>query len=385
MLPEYRITAGFMPLTDCLLMVIAREKGFAAEEGVELTLVRETSWANIRDRVAVGHFDVAHMLAPMVVAASLGLTPISAPVIAPFALGLGGNAVTVSTALWAQMLAVGAPGDLAPGPVGKALARVVASTDRRLRFAVVHPHSGHNYELRYWLSASGIEPDRQIEIVVVPPPLVADALAAGRLDGFCVGEPWNSVAVARGTARIATVKAAIWPLSPEKVLGVTEDWSTANPNALSALLRALYRAAQWCGMPANHIEAASILSRSEYLDVAAAEIWHALSGKLALGGGATQTVQNFFVPLEHHATLPSVAQAAWFYTQIVRLGDVVHSPEHLASARRSFRPDLYRKALDGIVTDLPSSDVWPSGAESFFDGTVFDPDDIESYIARQLP
>jgi two-component system, oxyanion-binding sensor len=105
---EYRITAGFLPLLDSLLLVIAREKGFAADEGVELVLVRETSWANIRDRTAVGHFDVAHMLAPMPIAASLGLTPIATPVIAPMALGLGGNAVTVSTALWANMIAAGA-------------------------------------------------------------------------------------------------------------------------------------------------------------------------------------------------------------------------------------------------------------------------------------
>src|SRR3569833_4533056 len=226
--PEYRITAGFMPLTDSLLLVAALEKGFAAAEGVDLSLIRETSWANIRDRIAVGHFDVAHMLAPMPIAANLGLTPIAAQMNAPFALGLGGNAVTVSTALWDRMKSANAPDDLRPAPVGAALAQVAGSTEQKLRFAVVHQHSGHNYELRYWLAASGIDPDRQVEIEVLPPPLMADALAAGRSDGYCVGEPWNSVAVARGVGRIATVKAAIWPLSTEKVQGVTESWADQN-------------------------------------------------------------------------------------------------------------------------------------------------------------
>jgi two-component system, oxyanion-binding sensor len=204
MLPEYRITAGFVPLTDSLLLVAAVEKGFAAAEGVELTLVKESSWANIRDRVAVGQFDVAHMLAPMPIAASLGLSPIDAPVIAPMALGLGGNAVTVSLALWEQMRAAGAPDDLAAGPVGTALAKVVGAGGPKLRFAVVHPHSSHNYELRYWLAASGIDPERDVEIVVLPPPFMPDALRAGRVDGYCVGEPWNSVAASAGVGRIAT-------------------------------------------------------------------------------------------------------------------------------------------------------------------------------------
>src|SRR3954454_5454509 len=188
MLPEYRITAGFIPLTDSLLLVTAFEKGFARAEGMDLALIKESSWANIRDRIAVGHFDVPHMLAPMPLAANLGLTPIHVPVVAPMALGLGGNAVTVSTALWDRMKAVGAPETLEAAPVGAALAGVVEASVEKLRLAVVHPYSGHNYELRYWLAASGIDPDRQVEIVILPPPLMADALTAGRIDGYCVGE-----------------------------------------------------------------------------------------------------------------------------------------------------------------------------------------------------
>src|SRR5690606_2879201 len=157
---------------------------------------REISWANIRDRVAVGQFDVAHMLAPMPIAASLGLSPIDLPVIAVMGLSLGGNAITVGADLWHAMRDAGAPADFSPAAVGMALRQVVRQRPQKLRLAVVHPFSSHNYELRYWLAASGIHPDRDVELMIVPPPLMADALAAGRIDGFCVGEPWGSVAVA---------------------------------------------------------------------------------------------------------------------------------------------------------------------------------------------
>ncbi|MEO7223100.1 MAG: CmpA/NrtA family ABC transporter substrate-binding protein [Devosia sp.] len=377
MLPEYRITAGFMPLTDSLLLVVARERGFTGAEGVDLTLTRESSWANIRDRVAVGQFDVAHMLAPMPIAAALGLTPIAGPLVAPMALGLGGNAVTVSPALWQRMKAAGAPDDLAPGPVGKALAAVIEGTETRPRFAVVHPHSGHNYELRYWLAASGIDPDRAVEIVVLPPPLMPDAMRTDGIDGYCVGEPWNSVAVATGVGRIATVKAAIWPRSPEKVLGATERWAEDSPEALSALLRGLYHASAWCADPANHAEMAMLLAQQDYLSVPAEIIGRALSGRIVTGGNERVTVPEFFVPQAHHATYPHPAHGLWLYSQMVRWGDVQHTEANAALARNAFRPDLYKQALG--VLDVAEDVV------EFFDGKTFDPADLSGYIAAQRP
>lgn len=377
MLPEYRIAAGLMPLTDSLLLVVAKERGFAGAEGVDLSLTRESSWANIRDRVAVGQFDVAHMLAPMPLAATLGLTPIAGPVIAPMALGLGGNAVTVSPALWGKLKAAGAPGDFAAGPVGRALAAVVESTPQRLRFAVVHPHSGHNYELRYWLAASGIDPDHAVEIVVLPPPLMPDAIRTGGIDGYCVGEPWGSVAVAMGTGRIATVKAAIWPRSPEKVLGVTANWAESNSEALSALIRALHHASVWCGDPTNHEEAAMLMARPDYLAVPAELVGRALSGRMVAGGIERVDVPEFFVPHAHRATSPCPTHGLWFYSQMVRWGDVEHSDRNAELAKGTFRPDLYRQALD-----LPEAAL---AVVEFFDGGVFDPEDLNGYIASQRP
>jgi NitT/TauT family transport system ATP-binding protein len=402
---RHRVTAGFMPLLDSALLVAAKEKGFAEAESVDLALVRETSWANIRDRLAVGHFQVAQMLAPMPIACNLGLTPLASRTVAPLALGLGGNAVTVSNALWTEMAGHGAHADLNASSAGAAIKAVVADRTRidhpQLRFAVVHPHSGHNYELRYWLTACGIDPDRQIEIVIVPPPLMADALGAAHIDGFCVGEPWNTAAVTLGRGRIATVKAAIWKSSPEKVLGVHARWADDHPEALAGLLRAIYRAAMWCGEPSNREELAALLARPAYVDRPAAWMIPALSGRISVGGGTDVRIDDFFVPFAKAATFPWRSHALWFYSQMVRWGQVAHDRLNETVARETYRPDIYRAALKPIGVALPGANAKVEGAlktatpvgsagaslvlgpDGFFDGDLFDPEKVDAYIAAQ--
>ena len=380
---ELRITAGFLPLLDSLLMVVAREKGFAAAQGIDLALVRETSWANIRDRVAVGHFDAAHMLGPMPIASNLGLAPISTPILAPMTLGLGGNAITMSTGLWQRMLDVGASGSIDPGPAGAALRAVIATGTDRLRFAVTHPYSGHNYELRYWLAASGIAPDRDVDIAILPPPLMADALATGSIDGYCVGEPYNSVGVAAGAGRIITVKARLWANSPDKVLGVSARWAAQYPEGLAALLRALYGASVWCGDPANHAEAAAILWGPAYLDRPSDILLRGLSGRLELILGETARVADYFQPHENSATFPWATHALWYYSQMVRWSAVPHTPQNAQLAASTYRPDIYRAAIAPFGAALPTSDRKVLGPGDFFDGTPFDPADLDAYIQRQ--
>jgi two-component system, oxyanion-binding sensor len=399
------ITAGFLPLTDSAILIAAREIGFAAGEGIELDLVKETSWANIRDRVAIGHLNVAQMLAPMPIAASLGLTPMSVQMIAPFALGLGGNAITVSAQLWKTMSDAGAVASADPVANGLALKTVINSRrevgEKLLQFAVVHPHSSHNYELRYWLAASGIDPVSDVEIIVVPPSLMPDAIATGRIDGFCVGEPWNSVAVANGSAHIATVKAAIWRSSPEKVIGMTAAWADAHREELFALLRALYKSAQWCGVSGNSAELAALLAQPNYLNVPPATVLRGLSGKLDLGGGEVLTRPDFFIPFARAATFPWQSQALWFYSQMVRWGQAEHSAVNADKARQTYRPDLYRAALKLSGALLPGANAKVEGAlksptavgvsagelmlgpDGFFDGGIFDPDTLDAYIAAQ--
>jgi len=351
------VIAGFIPLLDSAVMVAAAEKGFAEQEGIALKLIRETSWANIRDRISVGHFDVAHMLAPMPIASSLNLTSLAVPMRAPMLLGLGGNAITVSTALWSDMALAGADPSGDPSSTGKALADVI---DRRkaadapmLHFGVVHPFSGHAYELRYWLAAAGIDPDRDVEITVLAPQVMADALKAGQLDGYCVGEPWNTAAVDAGTGRIATYKQAIWPDSPEKVLGVTEKWARANPETLAALMRAFSAAADWCADQGNNAELADILARTDYLACSPETCLAALSDEIRLGPSTTKPVPGFLTFAGGMAAAPMPVHGKWFYEQMVRWGQAEHSEDAMKDVERIFSPDTYLAALglEGRTTD----------------------------------
>lgn len=375
------VTAGFLPLTDALPLLAAEAKGFARAEGFRFKLTRETSWANIRDRIGVGHFDVSHMLAPMAIAANLGLYPLKTRILAPLTLGHGGNAITVSTSLWAEMEAQGAPSSgLDAGPAGAALARVVHEGSRRLRFAAVHQNSSHNYELRYWLAASGIMPDTDVEIVILPPPLLPDALGSGGIDGYCVGEPWNSIGVEAGVGRIVTTKSSIWPKSPDKVLGVRQAWAEANPLLLAAMIRALVQAARWCGNAQHWTEAADLLAVPQYLDAPSAVIVRALQGRLRTGGTGDEAVEQFYVPHAGGANLPSPSDAAWYYTQMVRWGEVMHRAEAAGLAVETFRPDLYREALS---EPEPQPSAGKITRPPFFDGVPFDDGQIDTYIAAQ--
>jgi NitT/TauT family transport system ATP-binding protein len=299
----------------------------------------------------------------------------------------------------------GAQPDFNPATTGHALKEVIAQRAKRssppLRFAVVHPFSGHNYELRYWLAACGIDPTRDIEIVIVPPPLMVDALAGGTIDGYCVGEPWNTAGALLGHGHIATVKAAIWRSSPEKVLGASAQWAHENPDALAALLRALCKSAQWCGDAAHRDELAELLSSKAYLAQPAAWMMQGLSGNLHASEADVRSAEDFFVPFAKAATFPWKSHALWFYSQMVRWGQVKHDAETARIARETYRPDLYRAALKALGVALPVANAKVEGAletatpvgsagaslvlgpDGFFDGGLFDPDKLDAYIESQ--
>lgn len=396
------VTAGFLPLNDCMLLVIAKEVGFAEKQGIDLILKKEISWASIRDHMAVGHYEAAHMLAPMPIAFNAGLAPFSIPVIAPMALGLGGNAITASNGLWNMLEHKGAINNAHPQSNGSALKAVVEDLKKakkpKLRFGVVHPFSGHNFELRYWLSSCGIDPEKDIEIVIIPPSLMPEAIATTHIDGYCVGEPWSSVTIKNGQGVMITTKAAIWHSSPEKVLGVQTKWAEQNQETLNALLRSLYEAAKWCAQIDNHNQLANILACEEYLDVSAEIITHGLSGKIPLGLGESLSESDFFIPLDRAATFPWQSHALWFYSQMVRWGQLDHSPENFEIAKQSYRPDLYRAALQQTDAAIPAANMKVEGAlktstavgssgrlmlgpDGFFDQRIFDPHDMENYLA----
>jgi NitT/TauT family transport system ATP-binding protein len=394
---------GFIPLLDCAPLAVAVEKGFACAEGLDLRLVRETSWANIRDRVVVGHFDAAHMLGPMAIASTLGVGHLKVPMAVPLSMGLGGNAITLSLRVWDAMAAEGAVVGDEPRALGAALRRVVQARERaqkaQFTFAMVYPFSAHNYELRYWLAACGIDPDRDVRLVVIPPPLLVDAMREGQIDGFCVGEPWNSLAVAVGVGGIAVPTTAIWRLSPEKVLGCRLEWTQRHPDRLQALVRALHRSAQWCEDPANHEELARLLAEPRFVGAPADILLRGLSNRLRLyPDGELRQLPHFYVPASQAATFPWVSHALWFYSQMVRWNQVAFDESHVAQVRATYRPDLYRLALAKSATDVPTVDTKVEGAQQetsmlpatpepmrygpdgFFDGRRFDPDDLANYL-----
>ncbi len=406
MTDDQPLHCAFMPLLDSLLLLVAREQGFAAREGVQLVLHRETSWANIRDRLAVGQIQAAHLLAPMPLACNLGLTPLGGNLIAPMALGLGGNAVTLSRSLWAEMQMPTIRTVIDPTSGAAALSAVIRQRARQgdpaLRLGVVHQHSVHNYELRYWLASCGIDPRTDLDIRIVAPPLMVDALQSNQIDGFCVGEPYNTIAVQQDVGRILTVKSAIWRSSPEKVLGVSTDWAREHPETLAALIRALYRAAQWCDQiiaEGRQQVLADLLAAPTCLDLPAHCLLPALAGQLPAGGDAIIEQPDFFLPFARAATFPWISHAMWIYSQMVRWGDVNHDDQNAAVVAASFRPDIYRRSLEPAGWPVPGANSKVEGAlvdqtvvgasqgtlelgpDGFFDGRIFDPAQLDGYLA----
>jgi ABC-type nitrate/sulfonate/bicarbonate transport system substrate-binding protein len=373
---------GFIPLVDAAALIVAVDKGFTAAEGLDVTLVREVSWSNVRDKLNIGLFDAAHLLAPVAIASSLGIGHVKVPIAAPFNLGLNGNAITVSPALHAAIMAEidGDPFD--PMATALALSRVVAarrqSGSEPLTFGMTFPFSTHNYQLRFWMAAGGVDPDEDLRLVVLPPPYMVDSIASGQIDGFCVGAPWNSIAVDRGVGRILHFVSDILVRAAEKVLAVRQSWSEKNPQVVAALVRAAFRAAEFIEQPENRSEVARILARPERIGVDADVIQRTLDGRLKISpDGTIRESSRYLLVGREGAARPDPVQAAWLYAQMVRWGQAAISPEALAVARAVFRPDLYDAAL-GMHGE---ADRGAPGSVGAFAGPIFDPSDVAGYLA----
>jgi two-component system, oxyanion-binding sensor len=384
------VHAGFIPLTDCAPLVIAKELGFAAANGISLVLHKDVSWANIRDKAEAGIFDCAIMLAPMPLASTLGLGG-RAPVtmIAAMATSLNGNAITVSRSLYGEMLSAD-PARAAAGGLDAAfsLASVVARRKsdggQPLTLGMVYPFSCHNYDLRYWLAAAGIDPDNDLNLVVVPPPLIAESLKSGRIDGFCVGEPWNSVAVADGSGTIIATKSELWAASPEKVLGLRAAFIKQNSGIALRLIRAVMQACVWLDVSDNRRVAAEILARPAYIGIPANVLERALCGPLTRGGifAGTPAAADTIVFSDGCANFPWVSHATWMLSQMIRWGQV-RTPFDIADvSRRVYRPDLFRKAVADLGIEMPELDTKTEGNGRFFGTDTFDAANPITYIDR---
>lgn len=372
---------GFIPLTDAAPLIVAADKGFAAQEGLAIELVREVSWSNVRDKLNIGVFDAAHLLAPVAIASSLGIGHVKVPLLAPFVLNFNGNAITVSPALY-DALAAAAEGSLDdPKVSARALAGVVRRRrergDAALVFGMTFPFSTHNYLLRFWMAAGGVDPDEDVQLVVLPPPYMVDSLSSRQVDGFCVGAPWNSVAVELGVGTILHFGCDIVARAPEKVLAVRAAWAANRADTLARLLRAIGRAVSFLNDPAHLDEAAALLAAPRRLDVAPQLIRATLEGRLRTSlRSLPRTAPNFILIGRDGAARPNPTDAAWLYAQMVRWGQTALSADLLATAKGCFRSDLYDAAL-GLGERRPT----PSEGIGAFAGPVFDADDIEGYVA----
>ncbi|MBV9984464.1 CmpA/NrtA family ABC transporter substrate-binding protein [Bradyrhizobium sp.] len=371
---------GFIPLVDAAALIVAVDKGFAAAEGLDVTLAREVSWSNVRDKLNIGLFDAAHLLTPVAIASSLGVAHVKVPILAPFNLALNGNAITGSSALHAAIMGEIDGDRFDPLATARALARVVAARRRSgqepLTFAMTFPFSTHNYQLRFWMAAGGVDPDEDVRLVVLPPPYMVDSLVSGHVDGFCVGAPWNSVAVDRGVGHILHFVSDILVRAAEKVLAVRQTWAEKNPDTLAALVRATQRAADFIEHADNRDEVVGLLAQPERVGVDADLIRRTLEGRLKVSSdGTVRASGNYLLLGRERATRPDPAQAAWLYAQMVRWGQAPLSGEALKTAMSVFRPDLYDGALKTSIQPRPS------GAISAFAGPDFDPDDVAGYLA----
>lgn len=379
---ERRLRIGFIPLADAAALIVAVDGGFAAAEGLAVELVREVSWSNVRDKLNIGLFDAAHLLAPVAIASNLGIGHVHVPIIAPFNLGLNGNAITVSPALHAALRNV-ADGDLVdPMVSARALARVVA--DRRhaglepLTFGMTFPFSTHNYQLRFWMAAGGVDPDEDVRLVVLPPPYMVESLANRHVDAFCVGAPWNSVAVDLGIGYILHFVSEILARAAEKVLAVRSTWAADRPDIVRRLVRAHSRAAAFIEEPANREEVAAMLAQPHRIGVAAEVILRTLEGRLKVAvDGTVRPSERYLLVGRWGAARPDPTQAAWLYAQMVRWGQAPLSNELLARARATFRPDLYDDVLGAEPKPPPGE---PADGVGAFAGPPFDAADIAGHL-----
>lgn len=335
-----KVQVGYVPLTDAAPVIAAAEMGFAREEGIELILSPEPSWATLRDRLALDHLDAAHMLAPLALASALGLSGPKADLCVPMSLNLNGNAITLSNGLWSAM----SPESDDLDDVARAFARIAserAAAGRPLTIGTVHPFSCHTYQVRLFAERGGLDARRAFRLVVVPPPRTVDALRQGIIDGFCVGAPWNSIAVAAGIGRIAALGCEIVPDCPEKVLALP----LAQAASLKPLVRAVARAGIWCADPANVDALARLLAdKGEFggeRGPDAALIRRTLSGELIVDAEGRSRSNPDYLRLGAAVQSPRKDHARWLAVQMSASEQADGKTDLAEACLALYRPDLF--------------------------------------------
>ncbi|HEY5705061.1 MAG TPA: CmpA/NrtA family ABC transporter substrate-binding protein [Terrimicrobiaceae bacterium] len=366
-----QLTFGILPLTDCAPIVVAHAKGFFARHGIESSLVKFASWTASRDGLMSGKAHAAHMLFGMPVAAAVGkLGTEHKPLVIPWILSRNGQAITVSVR-HRKILSSNAR-DL------RALAQERRDKGRPLVFAMTLQPGTHAMWLRYWLAAGGIHPDKDVALITIPPPMMVANMRAGRLDGFCAGEPWNAKAVDEELGFTAILSEEIWPNHPEKVLAFGEEFSEANPNSVKAALKALHEASIWCDAEENRAELAAFLAEPPYLNCSAALIESRLGSSIDCGNGRVSNQLRGLTFSRGESNYPQPKFAVWWLSQFRRWMMLPSAPDYLGVAARVMRPDFYEAAMSELGVSQGRASFAP---ETLFDGKVFDPAEPEKYAA----
>jgi len=397
------VTLGFIPLTDCAPLVIAQEKGYFAGEGLNVTLSREASWAGIRDKVGLGILDGAQMLASIPVASRLGVGGPKIDMVSAMVLDLNGNAITINNQLYKHLYEIDSRCEFSPLIAAQALQCLIEENKRskrpKLRFGVVYPCSTQSYELRYWLASAGIDPDRDVEIVVIPPPKMVTAMTDGDIHGFCVGEPWNTLAVQQQIGHVVATKYQLWNNSPEKVFAVSESWSKENPLTHQAMLRALIKACIWLDKKENRRATAKIISQAAYIALPEETVALSLTGSsLKHHGLPAEKVEDFHVFHRYSANFPWLNHAEWFISQMYRWGQLTTPVNIEETVAAVYKPSLFRIAAAAVGIECPSIDRKTEGnlhekmiltksqhigPNQFLDGQVISVGGIIKYLEKQ--
>ncbi|MGH8449397.1 CmpA/NrtA family ABC transporter substrate-binding protein [Pseudomonas sp.] len=362
------LNLGFMALTDCASLVVAATQGFAQPYGLKLNLKRQASWANLRDKLVSGELDAAHSLYGLVYAVHLGIGGV-APTDMAVLMGLNQNGQSINLSHGLQQQGVFTP---------EALERYVHQSRTKLTFAQTFPTGTHAMWLYYWLASQGIHPLQDVDSVVVPPPQMVAHLQAGRIDGFCVGEPWCASAVKQNQGFTLATTQAIWPDHPEKVLGCTQAFVDQYPNTARVLVMAILEASRFIeDSPENRRSTAQLLSAADYLDAPLDCIEPRLLGLYEDGlGNRWQDPHRLRFFAEGEVNVPYLSDGMWFMTQFRRWGLLREDPDYLGTARQVQQLGLYRQAAQAVGVNVNAEDMRSS---QLIDGKVWDGSDPAAY------
>ncbi|MEW6159131.1 MAG: CmpA/NrtA family ABC transporter substrate-binding protein [Verrucomicrobiota bacterium] len=401
---------GFIKLTDCAPLIIAKELNYFEDEGLYVTLEAQSNWKILLDRVISGELDGAHMLAGQPIAATIGFGT-KAHVITAFSMDLNGNGITLANSIWQEMKAANPSLEKEPieRPLKAGLLKPVVQKMKAagspMKMGMVFPVSTHNYELRYWLASGGIHPgfytatdttgtkEADVLISVTPPPQMPATLAQGTIHGYCVGEPWNQQAVLKGIGVAPITDYEIWKNNPEKVFGVTAAWDKANPNTHVAVIKALIRAGKWLDASSeNRRKACEILSRPEYVGADVQVIANSMTGTWEYHRGDKRPLPDFNVFFRYYATYPFYSDAIWYLTQMRRWGQITESKSddwYEATARAVYRPAIYEKAAKALIgeghiqtDEVPKTDGHKPPSAEFIDGIEYDSRAPNAYLKK---